>query len=93
MSKLPCELLDHIVNLLPNLAQEPLPRGSRVPKGYTLRQDRFPNREDAAITEENISKPFNLPARYAEVLFIHDPEVVAATDGEGGSWRRGFSRV
>ena len=101
MSNLPCELLDHIVDLLHD-SKTPLKNSCLVSKSWVARTRRhlfaevhFRTAQSLESWKKTFPDPSTSPARYAKALFIHLPQVVTtAAVGEGaGCWVGGFPHV
>jgi len=99
MSNLPCEILDHIVDLLHN-STTPLRNCCLVSKSWIPRARTHLFAEvvfQTAGSHESWKKTFpdpsTSPARYTKTLFIRRPQVVTATDAEAGCWISGFPHL
>ena len=99
MSNLPCELLDHIVDLLDG-NQTPLRNCCLVSKSWIPRtrkhlfaEIRFRTAKSLQSWKKTFPDPSTSPARYAGALFIGGPQGAAAADVEAGGWISGFSHV
>ena len=103
MPTLPCELLDHIVDILHHsqfLSRTPLRKCCLVSKSWVPRTRRhlfaeidFQTAKSLKLWKKSFPDPSTSPARYVKVLSIGGPGVVEAADGEAGGWIGGFSRV
>jgi len=99
MSDLPCEILDHIVDLLHD-SQTPLRNCCLISKSWIPRarahlfaELNFRNAESLELWKKTFPDPLTSPTRYAKTLFVHRPQVVVAADGEAGCWVGAFPRV
>jgi len=99
MSHLPCEILDHIVDLLHD-RQTPLRSCCLVSKSWVPRarthlfaEVEFDTAKSLQSWKGTFPDPSTSPARYTKALTIRGSQVVTAADVETGSWIRGFSRV
>jgi len=99
MSNLPCEILDHIVDLLHD-HKITLKRCCPVSKSWVPRTRRYLFAEVEFRVAKNLETwkrmfpdPSTSPAHYTKALFIGGPKVITAVDVEADSWVRGFSRV
>jgi len=99
MSKLPCEILDHIVDLLHD-SRTPLRNYCLVSKSWITRtrthlfaRVEFQTADSLESWKKIFPDPSTSPAHYTKVLLIGGSAVVTAVDVEAGSWIRGFSRV
>jgi len=99
MPNLPCETLDHIVDLLHD-NESPLRNCCLVSKSWVTRtrthlfsEVAFQSAEHLDSWKTTFPDPSTSPARYTKTLFIGDPTVVRAVDVGAGSRIKGFSRV
>jgi len=99
MSNLPCEVLDHIVDLLHD-SKIPLRNCCLVSKSWVARTRThlfaeviFQTAGSLELWKKRFPDPSTSPARYTKALLIGDPKVVTAVDVEANSWIGGFSRV
>jgi len=103
MSDLPCELLDHIVDLLHG-SQTPLKSCCLVSKSWVARTRRhlfaevhFQTTKSLESWKKAFPDPSTSPGCYAKALFIGCPQVVTAVGAdagaEDGSWIGSFSAV
>jgi len=99
MSNLPCELLDHIVDLLQE-SQAPLKNCCLVSKSWVARTRRqlfaevdFETAESLESWKKTFPDPSTSPSRYVKTLVIRRPQVVTAVDAEAGCWVGGFPRL
>jgi len=99
LSSLPCELLDHIVDLLHDsqisLRNCCLVSKSWIPRTRThlFAEVHFNTASSMQSWKETFPDPSTSPARYAKALFICSPQIVTATCAEAGCWIGGFPRV
>ena len=99
MSNFPCEVLDHIVDLLHG-SQIPLRNCCLVSKSWIPRTRRhlfaevdFSTAKSLQSWRKTFPDPSTSPARYTKHLFIGCPQEVAAADAEADGWIPSFSRV
>ena len=99
MPNLPCEILDHIVDLLHD-GETALRNCCLVSKSWVTRTRKqlfaevhFQTAKSLESWKTTFPDPSTSPARYTKALFIRSPKVVKAVDVEAGSWIKGFSRV
>ena len=104
MPTLPCELLDHIVDIL-HCSQAPsqkllrnccLVSKSWVPstRKHLFAEINFKTAKSLKSWKKTFPDPSTSPARYTKVLSIGGPEVVKTADVEGRrQWIKAFSRV
>ena len=99
MSKFPCEILDHIVDLLHD-SQIPLRNCCLVSKSWVPRtrthlfaEIHFQTKKSLESWKTTFPDPSTSPACYTKALSIGGPKVVTTVDVEASSWIRGFSRV
>ena len=99
MSNLPCELLDHIVDLLHD-CQISIKNCCLVSKSWVAPARRhlfadvhFQTTKSLELWKQAFPDPSSSPARYTKTLFIHHSQVVTAADGEAGCWVGGFPRL
>ena len=99
MSRLPCELLDHIVDFLHD-SQTPLRSCCLVSKSWVPRarthlfaEVRFQTTKSLESWKKTFPDPSTSPACYAKTLFIYLPQVIMVADGEAGCWVTGFPHV
>jgi hypothetical protein len=98
-SRLPAEILDHIVDHLHDtrytlrncclVSKSWIPRTRR----HLFADIKFHLTEDLQLWKKAFPDPSTSPARYAKALLVRCPEAVAAADAEAGGWVTAFSRV
>ena len=99
MSNLPCELLDHIVDLLRDnytslrncclVSKSWIPRTRR----YLFAEIDLPTKKRLRWWKKTFPDPSTSPAHYTKSLVVGGPKVVTAADAGADSWIKGFSRV
>ena len=97
--RLPPELLDHIIDLLPDsravlgncclISKSWVPRTRR----HLFANIRFDTVERLRLWKVTFSDPSTSPAKYAKTLLINCTQAVTAADAEAGGWIRDFSYV
>ena len=99
MPNLPCELLDHIVDLLHD-SPITLRNCCLVSKSWVPRTRRhlfvwveFRIKKSLESWKTTFPDPSTSPARYTKRLWIGFPQVVTTEDAEAGSWIASFSSV
>ena len=105
MSNLPCELLDHIFDLLHDsqpFGQIPLDLRNccLVSKSWIPRTRRhlfaeihFQTAKSLRLWKKTFRNRSTSAARYTKCLIIGGPKVLTAADAKASSWLKGFSRV
>jgi len=99
MSVLPCELVDHIIDLLRD-SQTTLSNCCLVSKSWVPRTRthlfagvKFRTPENLQSWKTTFPDPSTSPACYTKSLLIGCPEVVKITDVKASGWIGGFSQV
>ena len=97
--RLPAELLDDIVDLLPD-SKTVLRNCCLVSKSWIPRirnrlfaEISFVTEKDLKLWKKTFPDPSTSPARHTKTIVIANSHILRDTDADGGDWLRGFSHV